>query len=194
MVAMPVVEWLLAGAVTGQDKAFGAVIPERDGEHAVQRLNEVGALVFVEVNDHLTVRLGLEPVTASNELLAKFLVVVDLAVEDQRNVAGLAGKRLVACLEVNDAQAADGEGQVRRFKFPVAVGATMLETRRHPVDALAMRHRLERQVADSANAANGGNSLEDSTSQFPPGAGRSPPGLPLPIPATPLDPGGRLAS
>src|SRR5712692_8280144 len=188
MVAMPVVERLFAGAVAGQDEAFGAVIPERDGDHPIQRLNEVGTLVFVEVNDHLTVRLRLEPVTAANELLAKFLVVVDLAVEDQRNVAGLAGKRLVACLEVNDAQAADGEGQVRRFKFPVAVGATMLETRRHPVDALAMRHRLERQVDDSANAAHGGNSLEASARDFPAGAGVRPTGLHLPYRAVPLGP------
>src|SRR5256712_9975701 len=188
MVAMPVVEWLLAGAVAGQDKAFGAVIPERDGEHPIQRLNEVGAVVFVEVNDHLTVRFRLELVTAANELLAKFPVVVDLAVEDQRNVAGLVGKRLVACLEVNDAQAADGEGQVRRFKFPVAVGATMLETRRHPVDALAMRHRLERQIDDSANAAHGGNSLEASAHEFPAGAGVRPTGLHLPYRAVPLGP------
>ena len=84
---------------------------------------------------------------------ADFPVVVDFAVEDEGDIAGFVRERLVAGLEVNDAQPPDGQGHVRQLELAMAVGAAMLEASRHLVDPFATSHRLEFQIQETANAA-----------------------------------------
>ena len=59
-------------------------------------------------------------------------VVVDLAVEDDRDRAVLVEDRLVAGREVDDAQALDAEGDVAALEDAAGVRPAVLERRAHP--------------------------------------------------------------
>ena len=55
---------LLADAVARQQQLLAAPVPEREREHAVQVLDAGGAVLLVEVRDHLGVALRREVVPA----------------------------------------------------------------------------------------------------------------------------------
>ena len=84
--------------------------------------------------------------------MAQLAVVINLAVENQGDVPGFVGERLVAGFQINDTQPPDGQRDVGQLKFAAAVRPTMEDARRHRVDALAVRERLKLQIEDSANS------------------------------------------
>jgi hypothetical protein len=59
--------------------------------------------------DDLGIRLGFEDMALAEEVVAKGLIVVDLAVEDDPDRAVLIGKRLVSPGQVDDRQPAKTE-------------------------------------------------------------------------------------
>ena len=63
-VAMRVEQRLLAQPVAGDQQPAAPAVPEREGEHAAQPVDAVVAEVLVEVDDHLGVAAGAEPVPA----------------------------------------------------------------------------------------------------------------------------------
>ena len=77
-----VVERLDPEAVTGQQQAPLARVPDRQGEHPAQPLEEGVAVLLVEVDEHLGVGGGGEAVSPPLQLSAQLAVVVDLAVLD----------------------------------------------------------------------------------------------------------------
>src|SRR5437763_1396627 len=69
-----------------------AVVPHREGEHAVETPGQCDRLeVLGQVGDHLGVARGLQLVAAVAELLLQPAVVVDLAVEGDANGVVLVG-------------------------------------------------------------------------------------------------------
>ncbi|MCU0234040.1 MAG: hypothetical protein MUE90_08440, partial [Thermoanaerobaculales bacterium] len=62
----PVEERLLAGAVAGQQQPSPRLVPDREGEHPVEAIDEVGAVLLVEVGDDLGVGLRAQPVALSD--------------------------------------------------------------------------------------------------------------------------------
>jgi hypothetical protein len=99
--------------------------------------------------------MTLEFVPAVRELTADFPVVVDFAVKDEGDIPRLVREGLVAGLEVNDAQAPDSQGQVRKLELAVAIGAAMLEPGGHLIDSLPTGYGLELQIQKTTNAAHG---------------------------------------
>ena len=91
-----------------------ARVPDREREHAVQRVDAFLAAIGVELQDDFRVALRLERVALGDQLLPDLPVVVDLAVEDDPQGAADVGHRLVAAAEVDDAQAAMAEADVVR--------------------------------------------------------------------------------
>jgi len=77
-------------------------VPDRDREHAAERLDERRAALFIQVDEDLGVAVGGEGVTASAELVHQLPVVVDLAVLDHLDPPVLVRDRLVAAREVDD--------------------------------------------------------------------------------------------
>jgi hypothetical protein len=57
-------EWLLAEAVARDQQAPTALVPEGEREHALERVHESVAVLLVEVNEHLSVRVRHEAVSA----------------------------------------------------------------------------------------------------------------------------------
>jgi hypothetical protein len=100
---------LLAHVVLAQQQRAVAGVPDGEGEHAPQVADAVLAVLLVEVQDDFHVGAGAEAVARREQPLAQLGAVVDLAVADQRDVAGLVEDRLGAALEIDDAQAAEAE-------------------------------------------------------------------------------------
>ena len=165
----PVIKGFLARAVARQKQSLGLVIPQGDGEHAVQFAQAVRALLLVQVDDGFAVGMRLEMVTAFQQPLAQLAVVIDLAVENQGDVAGFVGERLVAGFEINNAQPPDGQRDVGQLKFAAAVRPAMEDASRHRVDALSVRQRLKLQIENSANSTHrgSGNRLQRMGSRNP---------------------------
>src|SRR5881296_1662584 len=85
---------LLPRAVPRQHETAGALVPHRDGEHAVEILDERRPTLFIEMDDDLGVGEGPESVTAYGQALAQLAEVVDLAVEDDPHGAVFVCHRL----------------------------------------------------------------------------------------------------
>ena len=99
-----------------------------------------GALLLVEVRDHLGVALGREAVAARAQLVAQLAEVVDLAVEHDDDRAVLVGDRLIAGDEVDDSQPLDAETDAVVEKHAPRVRPAMLERGAHPLQQLPI-HR-----------------------------------------------------
>ena len=129
-VAAPV-EGLDAELVARGDEAVAAVVPEREGEDAVEAADAVGAVLLVGVQNGLAVGAGGEAVAALLEAGAQGAVVVDLAVGDQRRGAVLRHQRLLAAGHVDDRQARVGERHRPDAPDRVAVGSAVPERLDH---------------------------------------------------------------
>ena len=104
-VGLAVVERLDPEAVARQHQPAALGVPEREGEHPAQPLDETHAVLGVEVNQHLGVAARPEAVPRSLELHAKLAVVVDLAVLNDGDPMRLVRDRLIAGGEVDDREA-----------------------------------------------------------------------------------------
>src|SRR5947209_14555652 len=84
---------LLAGAVAREEQRLGAVVPDREGEHPVELLDRFDAVLEVEREDALDVRMRAERVVLVTR--ADLGRVVDLAVALEPHLAARRGERLV---------------------------------------------------------------------------------------------------
>ena len=100
---------LLADPIACEDEALAAAVPEGHGEHAEQVLGEGGAVLLVQVGDDGRVAGAADLVPALRQLVPELEEVVDLAVEDADDVAGLVLHGLAAGDEVDHLQAAVAE-------------------------------------------------------------------------------------
>src|SRR5262245_28871982 len=91
----------------------------------------------------LAVAGGLQGVTASLDVGAQRLVVVDLAVEDEPERAILVGDRLPAAGEVDDAQPADAQTGVTAEFETVVIGPAVTDRGGHPGHDVAVRRAIE---------------------------------------------------
>ena len=92
--AARVVERFDSHAITGENESLTGFAPDSEREHSAQFF-DAGCVPLDEgVKDDFSVAGGGELVTEADELVAKFDVVVDLAVEDQGNVIVVGTHRL----------------------------------------------------------------------------------------------------
>ena len=95
-----------ADAIAHQHEPAARVVPQRDRELAVQVVDEVEAVLLVEMNDRFGVAVRVEDVAALLEVGAQLDVVEDLAVERDPDRAVLVAERLLAGAQVDDGQPA----------------------------------------------------------------------------------------
>ena len=89
-----------------------------------------GAVLLVEVRQHLGVAAAAEDVAAPAQLLAQGVVVVDLAVLRRPDAAVLVGEGLVAALHVDDREAARAERAALTGHVAGVVRAAVARSRR----------------------------------------------------------------
>ena len=132
---MEVVERLFAEAVARAEEPPVRAVVDDEGPHAVQPLDEAVAPLAVAVEQHLGVGVvGDEFAAARLQLRAEFGVVVDLAVEDDAELAVARPHRLRAAGEIDDREAAMAEEDARAFirPMPVCIRPAMRDGGGHP--------------------------------------------------------------
>ena len=97
-------------------------------------------MLLVEMNDNFGVRLGAESMALLDQFLAQQFVVVDLTIESDADLPVFVVERLVALLEVDNAQAdmAEDEGPTVEQGIARAVRPAVADRRTHQRDVLAL--------------------------------------------------------
>ncbi len=126
---------LLAGTIACEEQALGARIPQREGEHARQLCDGVGAVVLIEVENYLAVAVGPHRVALANEVFPEVGKIVYLAVDHHPYGSVLVEQRLVRLrTQVDDRETPVPEhGPAVRPK-PFGVRPAMDHRRAHATD------------------------------------------------------------
>ena len=117
------VEGFFPHPIAAQDQLAPACVPKRKCIHASQAVDKSRSVLLVRMDDRFTITAGREYVSASFKLTAQFDVIVDLAVGDEREASVLVVEGLPSGLQVDDAQPAHRQGNVR-----VRVGSLTVRT------------------------------------------------------------------
>ena len=125
---------LLSDPVADEDEALACAVPERDREHAAKRGREVDAVLLVYVRDDRRVARSRHDVAALGKDTPNLVEVVQLAVEDRDDVAGLVRRGLLARLEVDHPEPAMTESTTAECGDAAGVGTPVDERRGHAGD------------------------------------------------------------
>jgi len=140
-----VIEGLLAQAVAREEETANTVVPDRQGEHPVNPLDEARPPLEIRAQDDLGVAASGEEASLATKLLAEGGVLVGLTIEEQHH--SLANHGLRPCLQIEDRQPAVSQGcggvDVEALSIRSAVG----QRPGHPPQRLAIRRGLEIDVA-----------------------------------------------
>src|SRR5688572_19081382 len=116
-----VMEGLFAKAVAGDEHFSGPRITDRQREHAVEMLDTRFAPLLISREDYFRIAGGLETVAFAGELGPEFLVVVNLAVEDDPEPAVMARHRLVSAWgQIKDRETPEPKGKIEVFRTELA--------------------------------------------------------------------------
>src|SRR5450631_888938 len=81
-----IVEWLHSKGISGYKQASGDFVPKGEGEHSLDPVEHTQAEHPICVKENLRVSVRLELTAEPHQLHAKLSVVVDFAVEDDRQL------------------------------------------------------------------------------------------------------------
>ena len=96
---------LFAESVARHEQALVARVPDGEGEHAAQVIDDILSPVLVCTQQDFRIGVARETVAQLGELPAQVAEVVDLAVERQCQAAGRIAHRLVRAVGIDDRQA-----------------------------------------------------------------------------------------
>src|SRR5262249_55468593 len=151
-----VVHRLHAEPVARDHEAPLAPVPDRHAELPADVLGELRADLLVEVREDLRVAAALEAM-AAEQLAPDVLVVVELAVLHRPDGAVLVADRLVAALDVDDAEPPHAERDAGLEVRAAVVRASVRHGVGHAVEHVRLDHRtwLTAYLDDSTNPAHG---------------------------------------
>src|SRR6516164_11027897 len=107
-----VVEGLDAQPVAGGKEPVPSCVPERKGKHSAQPLHTITSVFLVEVDDGFRVAPAAIAVPAGFQVWPQLLVIINLAVVNQPDCSIFVRERLLAGLEVDDAQPAHRQAHI----------------------------------------------------------------------------------
>src|SRR5262249_11783020 len=153
VVRQHVVERLDPERISSEEERVRALVPDRNGEHALEAVEEVGPPLAIPVDDDFGVRVvGAELVALGRELLPKRAEVVDLAVEDDVHQAVGRRHRLLPVDQVQNREPVLPEDDPVALPFAPAVGTAVILPQPHPADA-SLEIRAVTVVGDDAEDA-----------------------------------------
>ena len=129
-----VVERLHAQAVACQEQRLAVAIRYREREHPAKALHARFAPSLPRVNDHFGIAAGAEHMAQRLQFGNQFLVVVDLAVVDDRDAAVFVVQRLLAGRQIDDRQPPVAEAHPRLQMQSAFVGAAVELRLVHPIE------------------------------------------------------------
>ena len=104
------------------------------GKHAAEFCGAIFAPLLVGVDDYFGVRARAKLVAGSFQLLAQFAEIINFAVVDNGERAGLVPNGLGATGKINDAETAGGGHDGRRDENSLFIGAAMNDGGKHAAD------------------------------------------------------------
>jgi|GEM_PF-2979899 len=128
-----VIEGLLADGIPGQDQAAVPAVKDGESEHAAQPADELQAEFLVEVDHDLGVALRAEGAAAALQFSAQLGKIVHFAVVGDPRIARAGGQRLVAGVQVDDAQASGGEPRAVGKVVALVIGTAVNDAVVHPL-------------------------------------------------------------
>ena len=90
-------------------------------------IDERHSMFFIQVNDGFAIAAGGKNVASLLEVASQLDIIVDFAVGDEHEAAILVVKGLPSGLQIDDAEPAHGEHDVRIGERPLAVRSAMRE-------------------------------------------------------------------
>jgi hypothetical protein len=97
-------------------------------------------MIFIQVNDHLSIRSGTEPMAFIDQTLAQLPEIVDLSVQDDPDGLVFVVDRLLTRLKVDDAEPSHTHSEISIHEDSLIIRSTMPNTPAHPLE----RIRLDR--------------------------------------------------
>ena len=128
------IERLLAKAVAGQKKPPSLFVKDRKGEHAVEALQETLPPGTIAQKQHLGVGvIGLENMSQALKLGPQFGVIVNLAIEDNREFPVACRHRLRTAGEIDEGKTAMSKvnSRLRRNQIPLSIWPAMSQSTGH---------------------------------------------------------------
>src|SRR6202022_867451 len=135
-----------------------ATIPYDKSKHAAEMLHAIAAIFLVEVNNRFGVAASAVAVPLGLEIGAQVGVVIDFAVVDNPDVMVFVGKRLMAGLNVNNAQPPHGQTDIFLDEKPFVVGSAMHNALIHAGEHVALDMPVpirEKNATDSTHISPG---------------------------------------
>jgi hypothetical protein len=148
--ALRVMQRLLPGAVAREQQRPSRLVPQRDAEHAAKAPERVFAPRLVRMHDRLGVARRVEAVPERLELGAELAIVVDLAVEDDPDRAGLVVDRLPPAGQIDDAQATHAEAHAGADMDAFVIRAAVPDHLAHAVHEVELRFLPRRRQRPAA--------------------------------------------
>src|SRR5208282_849060 len=128
------------------------VVPYGERKHAAQFFHATCAKLFIEMDDHLCVRLRLEGVALRSQELPQFLVVINLSIKDNPNCTVFVGEGLVAGVEVDDREPTKAQADRPRHVVSLVVGTAMIDCVCHRLQKSRRDARVAIKIKLSADA------------------------------------------
>ena len=139
------------GPVAREQQPAARDIPNSDGEHAIELMEKVVAILFVEMDQNLRVGMvGPKCVPLRSQLRLKLGIVIDFAVEDDAYGIVFIEDGLLSRLQIDDRQTAHSEGDVGALPMPRLIRTAMRNEVRHALQNSPVR--VSREAANSAHA------------------------------------------
>jgi hypothetical protein len=120
-----------AHAVAGQHHAPLPLVPQREGEIAVEKRQAVFTHLVIEVQDDFGIAGCAEAPAPGPQLVAQLDIVEDFAVEGDGQLPGLVRHRLLAIAQPDDGEPRMAEPCAGSYEFALLVGAAMRNRRGH---------------------------------------------------------------
>ena len=133
-----VMQRLLAQPVSRQQQRLAPLVVQSDGKHATQLGDAIRAHLFVEMDDHFRIRVGVKLVAAAFQLRAQLEKVVDLAVEYATDAAVFVVDGLPAAGEIDDAQPAHAQAYVATGVDAFIVGSAVNNSLAHAMNVVCL--------------------------------------------------------
>src|SRR6516162_8600623 len=137
--------------VAGDQQAFAALVPYCERKHSPHLVHARLAVLFVKMDDNLCIGVGVKAVSLTFKRRAQGLEVVNLAVEDDPHATVFVVYRLVAPIDINDAQPPHAEYGFRRDVVTRIIRTTMHHRIAHCFDFF-LRYRLTGQAQHTSDS------------------------------------------
>src|SRR5262245_51826453 len=128
------VERLHSQPVSRNKKPFPAVVPQREDKHAPHLFDAGIAVLLVQMDNHLCIRVGIETMALTLENRSKSAKVVDLPIEDDPHGPVFVMDGLLARCQNDDAKPTHSEADAGRYVVAVVVGTAVNHGIAHRAD------------------------------------------------------------